>query len=567
MLTSSYYTPAAATTAQRRWLLTPSFSVTSPDMVIQWDDNDLGSGEPISVYVSSTAGTTIAAFGSTPIYHAPCTAGGVFGTHQVPLTAYNGMTIRVAFVDDTVNNWALGLDNVQTTILSAYDVSVNAIYLNPFVQTGSSNTVTGNLHNAGVTTITGFRLNYSVNGGAAVQNYVSGVSVPLGGDYTYTATAPWVPATSGTYTIKVWADSLNGGNMDANHANDTSTTSVLVIDTLQPKKVLIEEFNQASCDPCAEATENVDSVHTNNLSRTSMVRYHVNFPGRDCMDSVTLNPFVQARLTYYNVSGVPDAQVDGYYVYPGAGYLTTDIIGQAAAVGSPVSITVTPSYNASTHTFTVSSTIKSYGALPSGLKAYAALTIDTIKYHANQSTESIPQYSFPEVAENMFPNSGGTTLSAFTSGSTQTLNLTWVKNHPWGSDYAVWAYDSSITGKVVVWVEDDAKQYVYQSASAPVSTLFSSAVNNVTAEAGSFNVYPNPASNTATVAVNLVESADVKIEIYNAVGQMVFAMPTEHRDSGSSSAMIDLAGYASGQYVVRATINGQVFTQKLTVIK
>jgi Secretion system C-terminal sorting domain/CARDB len=567
MITTSYFSPSAAAD---RWLITPSFSVTSDSMVLQWWDYDLGSGESIEVKVSPTAGTTAASFTST-IYSAPAGSGSGLVEHQVSLGAWNGTSITVAFRDTTNNNWGLVIDNVQTSTLPTLDLGVTSIYIYPFVQTGSSNTLTGILHNYGVTTTTSCNINYSVNGGAPVTATLTGLSNPLGSDYTYSCSTPWVPSTAGTYTIKVWADQINGSGVDEVHSNDTATVTVLVIDTLQPKTVLVEEFNQASCDPCAEATPNLDSVYVNNLSTAIMVRYHVNFPGRDCMDSVTLAPFVSARLSYYGVSGVPDAQVDGQYVYPGAGYFTSTVMHEAAAVGSPFNITVTPSYNATTHTYSYSATITSHGPVPAGLTAYAALTIDTITYARNQSTESIPQTMFPEVAENMFPTSAGTTLSAFTSGSTQTLTGTWTKNHPWGSDYSVWSYDSSSKGKIVVWVEDGSNQYVYQAGYAAVYTIDTAhshvGVNAVSNNAGSMDVYPNPASHSATVALNLVNGGDVKMEIYNALGQVVYSMPAQYRNAGTSRTDVDLSNFANGNYFVRVYIGDEILNKTLSVIK
>ncbi len=565
MITTSFFAPAASAD---RWLITPSFNVTSANMVFQWDDNDLGSGESIEVKVSPTAGSTAGSFTST-IYSAPAATGSLT-THQVPIGAYNGSTITVAFRDTTNNNWGLLVDNVKTAILPALDLGVTALYIAPFVQTGSSNSLTGILHNFGVTTTTSVNINYSINGGAPVTSTSTGLSIPLGSDYTYTSSTPWVPTTAGTYVIKVWGDNINGSGVDENNTNDTFTSSVLVVDHLNPKTVLLEEFNQASCDPCAAATPNLDSVYVNNIANSIMVRYHVNFPGRDCMDSVTLAPFVSNRLSYYGVSGVPDAQVDGQYVYPGAGGLSSSIIHQLGAFGSPFTIAVTPTHNSTTHAYTFSAVITSAGPIPAGLKAYAALTVDTMLYAANQSTESIPQTLFPEVAESMFP-AAGSTLAAFTTGSTQTVTGSWTKNHPWASDYRVWSYDSSINGKIVVWIEDDATKYVYQAGYAAVRTIDTTishvGLAVVNGNSGSMEVFPNPASQSATVALNLVAADNVKVEVYNMAGQLVYSMPAEMRKPGTSRTLIDLSTFATGDYFVKASIGSEVLTQKLNVIK
>jgi len=563
MLTTSYFSPAA--TADR-WLITPSFNVTSADMVIQWDDNDLGSGENIEVWVSPTAVASATAM-TTMIYSAPATSGGVFGTHQAAIGVPVGTSVRIGFRDHQNDNWGLGLDNVQTTIINHTDMGVTSLNIPAFIQTGSTHAITGLAHNYGAATTTSMNLDYSINGTIVTPTTsLTGLSIPLGSDYTYTSANNWTPATAGTYVLKVWTDAISSGT-DANHANDTFTTTVVVLDSLQPKTVMIEEFTQASCDPCANAAPNVDSVYANNAANSLLVRYHVNFPGRDCMDSVTLAPFVSTRLSYYSVSGVPDAKIDGVDCYPGAGYFTTGVIQGERAQGSPFKILVTPNFNATTQTYSFTATVTSYAALPAGLKLRAVLAVDQLTYAANQSTESIPQFNFPEVAEGMLPNAAGNTLTAFTAGSTQTVSGTWVKNHPWGSDRAVWSYDSTNTGKIIVWVQNDANQYVYQAAYATVSTVYSTGVNSVVVNGGSMDVYPNPASNTTTVALNLNNNADVKMDVYNMAGQLVYSMPVETRNAGTSVSTIDVSNFANGEYLIRVAIGSEVLNKKVTIIK
>jgi len=91
MITTSLFTP---TGTANRWIITPSFSITagSDSTVLQWDDNDLGSGEDIQVWVSPTAGTTAGSF-TDEIYHAAAGAGNSLVTHQISLGAYAGTTI------------------------------------------------------------------------------------------------------------------------------------------------------------------------------------------------------------------------------------------------------------------------------------------------------------------------------------------------------------------------------------------------------------------------------------------------------------------------------------------
>lgn len=497
-----------------------------------------------------------------------------FSTRYASLSSLSGATCMIGFVYSDGGGAILGcaLNNVQVYVPPANDITLTAVTPaatpTAFYQTGGNATFGGTMYNIGSTTITSFVAGYKVGAGSPVTSTISGISVAPFTTYNFTVTTPYVVA-SGSQTATIWVNEPGGA---APTSADTMTTAIVGVDSLQPKKAMIEEFNQASCDPCADAAPNVDSVYANNVSNSVIVRYHVNWPGRDCMDSVTLSPFVQGMITYYGVNSVPWANLDGISEYPGyggeaAGYLCSYTVQSESVLGSPFKITITPTFNAHTNTYSFSAVIKSYAAMPAGLVARAALTVDTITYALNQSTETISQTLFPQVAENMFPSSAGTTLTAFTSGSSQTVTGTWTKNHPWGSNRSVWAYDSTTNGQIVVWVMDNTAQYVYQAAAVSISTILGLGVNSVTGNNGSLNVYPNPASSTATVALNLTSSADVKMEVYNVLGQLVYNMPVENRNAGISNTIIDISNFANGNYFVKVSIGNEVLTKNLTITK
>src|SRR5687768_14774096 len=88
------------------------------------------------------------------------------------------------------------------------------------------------------------------------------------------------------------------------------------------KFVLLEEFTQASCGPCASQNPGFKTTILDpNPDKVRLVAYHTSWPGTDPMNAY--NPTdVQTRVTYYTVTGVPNVRMMG---------------NQAA--GSPASIT------------------------------------------------------------------------------------------------------------------------------------------------------------------------------------------------------------------------------------
>lgn len=78
-----------------------------------------------------------------------------------------------------------------------------------------------------------------------------------------------------------------------------------------PKKyVLIEEFTSATCPPCVQASEKLNSVVRIDQGLIS-VRYHMNWPAPGDPFNVANPSENQVRRQYYNVTGIPFAAVMG----------------------------------------------------------------------------------------------------------------------------------------------------------------------------------------------------------------------------------------------------------------
>ena len=89
-------------------------------------------------------------------------------------------------------------------------------------------------------------------------------------------------------------------------------------------------------------------------------------------------------------------------------------------------------------------------------------------------------------------------------------------------------------------------------------------VNNVAEE---MSIYPNPATDMASVNFSLTEISNVQITVTNALGQIVYTNNLGQLAVGSTSTNIDLNNLASGLYKVTLQAGNSTQTQKLSVIK
>ena len=76
--------------------------------------------------------------------------------------------------------------------------------------------------------------------------------------------------------------------------------------------VLLEEFTQASCGPCASSNPTIHALLVNNPTKITGIYYHTSWPGTDIM--YNHNPAdPDARVSYYGVTYVPYSVLDGNF--------------------------------------------------------------------------------------------------------------------------------------------------------------------------------------------------------------------------------------------------------------
>lgn len=88
--------------------------------------------------------------------------------------------------------------------------------------------IAGVLVNQGTSTITSLDLNYKVGTNPTETMPLTGVSIANSQSFTFTHPTQW-NAPLGSHVIKVWTSNVNGGNGDANAANDTVTFSFNIV--------------------------------------------------------------------------------------------------------------------------------------------------------------------------------------------------------------------------------------------------------------------------------------------------------------------------------------------------
>ena len=229
------------TTDNKAWLVSPPVTPSTGAVIrfkmalTSFNDitaDEMGSDDSLIVKVSANCGQTwqlIKTFTVTDQLTNQLT------TYIVPLTAFQGQTIRFAFygTDGTENDdpdYDIHIDEVEVLVPSPTDVGVISLGL-PSADCGipASFSLTARIYNNGNATQTGFPVSYKLDNQSPVTENFTGSLAP-GAFANFTFAAPIAIATPGDHFISAWT-SLTGDN---NALND----SVRNVKVTKPGSVL-----------------------------------------------------------------------------------------------------------------------------------------------------------------------------------------------------------------------------------------------------------------------------------------------------------------------------------------
>ena len=222
--------------------------------------------------------------------------------------------------------------------------------------------------------------------------------------------------------------------------------------------VMIEEFTQASCAPCAAANPAFNTLLSANTSKAVSVKYQVSWPGADPMNAQ--NPTeVATRVSYYGVSGVPDAFQEGVDK-ANPGNVTQSGIDAAYAVPSPFTIQLTHWFNSANDSIYINCdlTASQNTSLTTGV-LHVGMIEKTITFTTAPGSNG--ETVFYNVFRKAYPNANGTALtSSWTNGQKKTVSFK--------AKIPSYIYSKPEIA-VVAWVQDNADKSIKQAGFSPTA--------------------------------------------------------------------------------------------------
>lgn len=79
--------------------------------------------------------------------------------------------------------------------------------------------------------------------------------------------------------------------------------------------------------------------------------------------------------------------------------------------------------------------------------------------------------------------------------------------------------------------------------------------------------YPNPFNNSTTISYKIAKAENVKVSIFNLLGQEIAVLENEVKYPGTYSVTWNARGCASGTYICRIEAGSNVMSRKMTLVK
>lgn len=252
------------------------------------------------------------------------------------------------------------------------------------------------------------------------------------------------------------------------------------------RMVLIEEWTNASCVPCAEQNPDFNTLLDANLDKVVSIKYQWYFPGYDPFQEQNPDE-CNNRGDHYGLDGVPTAWIDGQLPtnsygdgsgnwggYAGGPYgYTQGIIDWSYDQTTPISMSLEHSFNDNITEITVNVTITNMGTedftMADG-RLQIVLMEETVEFV--EAPGSTDERIFYNVMRKMYPDENGTAVTTIAAGTSMDFTITG----------AVPDYIYNLAElKVAAFVEDYSSSEVWQAAITepqPIANAIDAAVGS-----------------------------------------------------------------------------------------
>ncbi len=368
---------------------------------------------------------------------------------------------------------------------------------------------------------------------------------------------------------------------------------VLITNAQVARKIMIEQFTQASCAPCAAQNPAFNTMLKANYTKHVSLKYQTSWPGVDPMNAQ--NPTeVANRVTYYNVTGVPNVECNGETVLGGSfdgspDGVTQAFIDEKALLTSPLTVNVSHSISSLLDSIAIRVVVKNVTNTTFStdkLVIHTAVIEKTLNFPTAPGSNG--EKDFYNVMRKMLPNADGSAVNgnSIAAGDSVVLNFNvWLPYYIYKyNQIGVVAFVQDKTSKEVFQAEISEPQILPAGSFGDASAISRSVVPNTTS--GYCNYTTTPKLTLKNTGKSVITSATVRMTLNNVntdttvvantnpLDSIVITFPTIQANIGkntlgftllSINGTRDTVGYNNNvANLTFTTMNDKVFGTNLT---
>lgn len=317
----------------------------------------------------------------------------------------------------------------------------------------------------------------------------------------------------------------------------------------QTRVVLLEQFSNSGCPPCASSTPPILNYVNTNPSKIAAIVYHTAFPYLDSM--YYENPVESdARVNFYGSFGVPYSILDGnYYRNNSANLLSilNNTINSRTSINSTFAISKN---NISLINRNLSGSIK-FNSLNNNTNDNLAAFIVVVEkrveksdYKASPGNNSETYYSY--VMRKFMTNVNGYSLTKKAMNEEESIPFAWTVEN----------FKDLQELRIVAFVQNLSTKEVYQSV------LFNPFENSTgitnQEQNNAFEAYPNPSSGSVTIENKW--SSDFKLNVYDSFGKLISSKLI-------NTNIYEIGNLQTGIYMLQIISNEGVIVNKKIIVQ
>jgi hypothetical protein len=562
------------------WLISSAIDLTSASGVVNLEwmvraQDQAWVSENYDVYVG-TANTPASLIASGSVFNETLTTSAGYMARSVNLAAFAGQIVHVAFRHHACTDWfRINLDDITVITPLNDDAVMTSLNIVEF-GTGGNENIAGTITNNGGNTITSFDINYTVNAGTPVNETFTQTITP-GNTYNFTCATPLNAVVGNSYNLEVSVDLANDG--DAN--NDMLTASHTALSAIPTKVVVGEENTGTWCGWCPRGDVGLSGMNTTPTFIGIAVHNG---------DPMTVAAYDAGASTYFpGFSGFPNGAVDR--VIGGDPSTFNTMHSQRVSAIVPCAVNnITAVYNQATSMIEVSADADFVGNVTGEYRLSCVIVEDGIattgsgwsqaNYYdgGGQGTLTDPTTGFEwstagdPVVSTAFGGYKHVAISLSNNdilgdaGSIVTNPTIGTYNHVFTGVAGSIANDQTFANvHAVVMIVNAATAEIVNAGESSISVVTST--EKIADAKFALTVFPNPTVDNAVVSFNLEIANKVSMEVYNAMGALVYTKDAGNLATGNHTMAFNGSELNSGFYFVNLTIGNNVITKKVTLSK